>query len=85
MPGQLKADKYNSDKSEASAMVMLKNNQVASSVFSETYLHMIAQKMKHSLYSILQGQKVAYKYACALLSEPIITLPLLRWNSFVTR
>lgn len=65
-------------------MAMLKNNQVASNPFSETYLYMIAQKIKHSLYSILQGQKVAYKYACTLLSEPIITLPLLRWNSFVT-
>lgn len=84
MSGQLKANKYNPDRFEVSAIAMLKKNQLASNAFSETYLHTIAQKMKHSLYSILQGQKVAYKYACALLSEPIITLPLLRWNSFVT-
>lgn len=84
MSSQLKVNKHNSDKFVVSAMAMLKNNQVASNPFSETYLHMIAQKMKHSFYSILQGQKVAYKYACTLLSEPIITLPVLRWNSFVT-
>lgn len=45
---------------------------------------MIAQKMKHGFHGIVLGQEVAYKYAYTLLSEPIMTLPWLRWNSFIT-
>lgn len=80
-----KKNKYNSEEYEESAIAMFKKKKkLASNAFSQTHLHMIAQKMKPGFHSIVQGQEVAYKYAYTLLSEPIITLPWLRWNSFIT-
>jgi len=66
---------------EESTITMFKEKKIS---LHSMCFHMIALKAKHSLHSVLQGQEVAYKYASPLLSEPIISLPQLRGNIFVS-